>query len=59
MQIRLEGEIERLRAEIVKVKDDMDDQRAREQGQGIALLDELNSLQDEVQKLRQQLRAKA
>ena len=59
MQTRLEGEIERLRAEIVKVKDDMDDQRAREQGQGIALLDELNSLQDEVQKLRSQLRAKA
>lgn len=93
MQIRLEAEIERLRAEMTKVRDDMDDQRARfvlspllprpltfcapshrtdllslspsfvlsnrEQGQGIALLDELNSLQDEVQTLRKQLRQKS
>ncbi|KAL7416620.1 Up-regulated during septation-domain-containing protein [Mrakia frigida] len=58
MQIRLEAEIERLRTEITKIRDDMDDQRAREQGQGIALLDELNSLQDEVQTLRKQLRQK-
>lgn len=29
MQIRLEAEIERLRTEITKIRDDMDDQRAR------------------------------
>lgn len=59
LQTRLEAELSKLRSDLLRTQDDLDDFRSREmQGPGIEMLEQMNELQDEVAKLRAQLRAK-
>lgn len=53
----LEAECQELKDSLADAQDEADDLRSRESKQRVALLDELNSLQQEAASLRTQLRA--
>lgn len=55
---QLEGQLTECRAALERAQGEVDAMRASEQSQGIALLDELNSVQTENEALRAQLRAR-
>lgn len=55
---QLEGQLAECRAALERAQGEVDAMRASEQSQGIALLDELNSVQTENEALRAQLRAR-
>lgn len=53
---RLQTELEQLRAKLKATEEDMDNERVRQQTQNMQLLEEVNSLQEEVASLRSKLR---
>jgi len=57
MRIKMEGQIAEVRRQLKDAQEDIDAMRNAEQSQRIALLDELNLMQSENTKLRDQLRA--
>lgn len=57
VQARLQAELDELRASLKRTVDEGEDERLRCQDQRLALLDEVNSLQEEVTVLRNKLRA--
>lgn len=57
VQARLQAEVDEMRARMARTIEEGEDERLRCQDQRVALLDEMNSLQEEVAVLRQKLRA--
>lgn len=57
MRIKMEGQLAEVRRQLKEAQEDIDAMRNAEQSQRIALLDELNLMQSENTKLRDQLRA--
>lgn len=59
LQAHLESSLGHLRQQLLETQEELDEFRAKDmQGPGIAMLEEVNALQDEVQMLRAQLRSK-
>jgi DNA repair exonuclease SbcCD ATPase subunit len=59
LQAHLESSLGQLRQQLLQTQEELDEFRAKDmQGPGIAMLEEVNALQDEVQMLRAQLRSK-
>lgn len=59
LQAHLEASLAQLRQQLLQTQEELDEFRAKDmQGGSIAMLEEVNALQDEVQMLRAQLRAK-
>jgi DNA repair exonuclease SbcCD ATPase subunit len=59
LQAHLESSLGQLRQQLLQTQEELDEFRAKDmQGPGIAMLEEVNALQDEVQMLRAQLRFK-
>lgn len=57
MRIKMEAQLTEVRRQLQEAQEDIDAMRSTEQSQRIALLDELNSMQSDNTKLREQLRA--
>lgn len=57
MRIKMEAQLNEVRRQLKEAQEDIDAMRNTEQSQRIALLDELNSMQSDNTKLREQLRA--
>ena len=57
MRIKMEGQLAEVRGQLKDAQGDIDAMRNAEQSQSIVLLDELNLMQSENTKLRDQLRA--
>lgn len=57
VQARLQAELDAMRAKMAKTVEESEEERLRCQDQRVALLDEMNSLQEEVSMLRQKLRS--
>lgn len=57
MRIKMEAQLAEVRRQLKEAQEDIDAMRNAEQSQRIALLDELNLMQSENTKLRDQLRA--
>ena len=58
LKMKLESQLSELRTKLQQAEDEVERMRSSESTQRVALLDELNSLQQENGKLRDQLRAK-
>lgn len=57
MRIKMEAQLTEVRRQLKEAQEDIDAMRNAEQSQRVALLDELNLMQSENTKLRDQLRA--
>lgn len=59
LQEHLETSLGQMRQQLLRTQEELDEFRAKDmQGPGIAMLEEVNALQDEVQMLRSQLRSR-